>query len=225
MTPFMLLWFLRWLRSPSRAALNVPITIASITIFAVIFVSLVVPPSNVELSVSVITPPENTRWVYLNNFDHFLTVAENYVLFVTFEFGILALLVLRNIDRSLMAIALVTLLGLPFVSIGPGNDLAMRGSIPALTVLSIAAINQLTAARYDHQLVRRLVVTAVLALGAVTSYFEISRAINWKQWSPNLDFNLIDANNGRVASHYLVKRGQSPFASVLRHSEPIPQYG
>jgi hypothetical protein len=33
---------------------------------------------------------------------------------------------------------------------------------------------------------------------------------------------LIDANNGRVAQHYLVKRGASPFAAVLKHSEPIP---
>ncbi|MBK9625782.1 MAG: hypothetical protein IPO38_15145 [Rhodocyclaceae bacterium] len=75
---------------------------------------------------------------------------------------------------------------------------------------------------YDHQLIRRLTVTAVLGLGAVTSYFEISRAIQWQQWSPNLDFTLIDANNGRVAQHYLVKRGASPFAAVLRQSEPIP---
>ncbi|MBL0074507.1 MAG: hypothetical protein IPP41_00695 [Rhodocyclaceae bacterium] len=59
-------------------------------------------------------------------------------------------------------------------------------------------------------MIRRLTVTAVLGLGAVTSYFEISRAIQWQQWSPKLGFTLIDANNGRVAQHYLVKRGASP---------------
>ncbi|MBL0075841.1 MAG: GtrA family protein [Rhodocyclaceae bacterium] len=221
-TPFLLLLLIYWLKSPTRAQLDIPATLTSVIIFGIIFVSLVVPPSNVQLTSSTITAPENTGWIYLNNFNHFLTVAENYILFVIFEFGILALLVLRNLDKNLMAAALVTLLCLPFMSLGPGNDLAMRGSIPSLTILSIAALHQLTAMRYDYQLIRRLAVTAVLGLGAVTSYFEISRAIQWKQWSPNLDFTLIDANNGRVAQHYLVKRGASPFAAVLRQSEPIP---
>ena len=221
-SPFLLLFLARWIRSSPRVALDVPTTVACTIIFLIVFVSLVIPPSNVQLTSSAVTAPTDTNWIYLNNFNHYLTVAENYILFVIFEFGILALLVLRNVDKGLMATALITLLCLPFMSIGPGNDLAMRGSIPSLTILCIAAMNQLTHARYDHQIVRRLAVTAVLGLGMVTPYFEISRAIQWKRWSPNLEFNLIDANNGRVAQHYLVKLGESPFAALLSTSQPIP---
>lgn len=221
MLPFFLMLSLRWWTKRPHHGLDLPVIAACVAIAGVIGITLVVPASGIQYGSTLITPPERGGWIYLNNFNHFLTFAENYLLFVIFEFAILALLVSRAVDRWLFATALATLLILPFLTIGPGNDLAMRSSIPALGILCIATISAITAPPAAIGLRHRLLIGAVLALGAVTPYYEFDRATSRKPWSPNLDFTLIDANNGLVPNHYVVEYHRSPVAAALKVPTPL----
>ncbi len=221
MAPFLFILALRWWLKRPRHGLDVPLIAACLGVFGVIFVTLVIPPSGVQYGMTLTTPPEHGRWIYLNNFSHFLTFAENYTLFVIFEFAILALLVSRAIDRWLFVTAILTLLTLPFLSIGPGNDLAMRGSIPSLGVLCIAALNGLAHPSSVMGMRRRLLLGIVLAVGAVTPYYEFERSVIRRAWTPNLVFTLIDANNGRIPHHYMVEFSRSPVAAALNTPQPL----
>lgn len=221
MTPFLAMQALRWWLKRPRQALDVRAVGACLGVFGVIFVTLVIPASGIQYGMTLTTPPEHGKWLYLNNFGHVLTYLENYTLFVIFEFAVIALLVSRTVDRWLFVTAVTTLLLLPLLSIGPGNDLAMRGSIPSLGVLCIAAVNVFahpTSVASQH---RRWLLGLVLAIGAVTPYFEFSRAVSRKPWTPNLEFTLIDADNGRIANHYLVRRDRSPLADALNTAKPL----
>lgn len=57
----------------------------------------------------------------------------NYLMFIMFEFGFYALLVVRkNYKNPLFYVAIIGLLIFPFLKIGGGSDFPMRSSIPAL---------------------------------------------------------------------------------------------
>lgn len=221
MVPFFAMQTLRWWLKRPRGSLDIQVIAACLAVFGVIFVTLVIPHSGIQYGMTLSTPPEHGQWIYLNNVSHVLTYLENYTLFVIFEFAVIALLVARAVDRWLFITAVLTLLILPLLSIGPGNDLAMRSSIPSLGVLCIAAANVFAHPAPSTGPYRRWLLGLVLAIGAVTPYFEFSRAISRKPWAPNPDFTLIDANNGRIADHYLVRRGRSPLAAALNTAEPL----
>lgn len=220
MTPFFAMQALRWWLKRPRHALDIHVVAACLAVFGVVFVTLTIPFSGIQHGMSLTTPPEG-GWIYLNGFSHVVTFLENYTLFVIFEFAIIALLVVRAVDRWLFVTAVLTLLMLPLISVGPGNDLAMRGSIPSLAVLCIAAVNVFAHPTPVTGPNRRWLLALTLAIGAVTPYFELSRAINRKQWSPNLDFTLIDADNGQIAPHYLVPRRRSPVKAALNSPAPL----
>lgn len=221
MTPFIGMQGLRWWLKRPRHALDLRLIAACLGVFAVIFVTLVFPSSGIQYGMSLTTAPQG-GWIYLNNLGHVLTYLENYTLFVTFEFAFIALLVSRAVDRWLFVTAVSTLLVLPFFSLGPGNDLAMRASIPSLGILCIAAVNALAHPDTATGRHRRLLLILVLAIGAVTPYYEFSRAIHRKPWSPNLDFTLVDADNGSIQPHYLIQRNRSPMLAALSDAAPIP---
>lgn len=221
MAPFLLMQTLRWWRKRTRHSLDLKTIAACLTIFAVVFVTLVIPPSGIQYGMTLTTPPEHGGWIYLNDFSHALTYLENYSLFVVFEFAAIALLVSRAVDRWLFVTAVVTLLVLPLLSIGPGNDLAMRGSIPSLGLLCIAAVNAIAHPAPPTGIYRRCLLGLVLAIGAVTPYYEFSRAITRKAWAPNPEFTLVDANNGAIAHHYLVARDRSPLVAALNKPPPL----
>lgn len=221
MAPFLFMQGLRWWLTTPRHALDGWAIAACLGIFGVIFVTLVIPASGIQYGMTLTTPPEHGKWVYLNDYNHVLTYLENYSLFVIFEFAIIALLVFPAVDRRLFITAVATLLVLPLLSIGPGNDLAMRGSIPSLGVLCIGAVNAFAHPKRPIGVYRRWLLVVVLLMGAVTPYFEFSRAIARKPWAPNPDFTLIDANNGAIAHHYLVPRNHSPLAAALNNPAPL----
>jgi hypothetical protein len=76
---------------------------------------------------------------------------------------------------GLLVVATVVLLALPFMRVGWSIDLMMRGSIPALAILSVAAADAI--ANRELLLERRLWLIGALALGSVTGSHEISRAL------------------------------------------------
>ncbi len=112
-------------------------------------------------------PQAGTFWVY-------------YLGFCLFEFGLLALLLarLRAFDLK-VALATAILLILPFYHFGNGNDLVMRSSIPALLVLTLAAVPPL--ARSDRR-VARILLAMVLVVGALGAAQEPERALMTPRW-------------------------------------------
>ncbi len=92
----------------------------------------------------------------------------------------------------LIALAAVELMVLPLGHFGPGNDLVMRGSIPALTVVMMALLNALfdhrsaeaavtntateSPTRRWHWLASRPMLVVLVAVGAVTPLMELERA-------------------------------------------------
>ncbi len=73
----------------------------------------------------------------------------------------------------------VTLLILPFLQIGESIDLMMRGSIPALAILSVLVADALTDAGAGRR-GWRVALALVLAIGSVTGLSEIRRAVTYR---------------------------------------------
>jgi hypothetical protein len=224
LAPFQFMLILHWWPKRHSDSLDIPVAITCLSVFGVIFAALVIPLSSISYGMTLTTPPERGSWIYLGNLNHVLTYVENYTLFVIFEFAVIALLVSRAVDRWLYSTAVLTLLVLPFFSIGPGNDLSMRASIPSLGVLCIAAANMIAYPSTQTDLYRRIGLGLALIVGTVTPYHEFYRAIFRKSWEPNLDFTLIDSTNGEVdkLAHYLVQSNRSSVSVLLNHSAPMP---
>lgn len=131
-----------------------------------------------------------------------------YMQFVGFEFGILALLLRPAITahRQMLGLALILLLLLPLIRLGPSNDLMLRISTPCLIVLLLLVIAEFSKRSTNPQWSWRTVgLVAVLAAGAVTPGFEIARAFLWKRTPPNYGQTLVEAQRGYLAPHYLGK--------------------
>ncbi len=104
----------------------------------------------------------------------------HYAAFCLLEFGLLALVLIRMGAFSLpLAVALVILILLPFYHFGPGNDLAMRSSIPALAVLAFAAVRPLADGGRSGW---RYALMAILGVGALGAAQEPMRAILEPRW-------------------------------------------
>jgi hypothetical protein len=109
--------------------------------------------------------------------------AYRYALFCLLEFGILALVLarLRPFDAPLR-IAVLVLCALPFYTYGPYNDLAMRSSIPALTVLALATVTPLSSHTRNGW---HAMLAAILAIGALGAMQEPLRALAHPAWNPH----------------------------------------
>ncbi len=134
-----------------------------------------------------------------------------YIEFVLFEFaGFVFLLLKRNRRDPLLWVATLTLLALPFYRFGPYNDLAMRSSIPALTLIAIQLGTWLSTPLAVTRDVRsRTVAIALLAIGAVTPSMEVARIFIEPRWDMNRTASVIDVTRG---THYLTPRDQ-PWAN------------
>ncbi len=104
-----------------------------------------------------------------------------YVPFCLLEFGVLAWALHRLKAYDLvLTIAVTVLLVLPLYRFGGANDLAMRGSIPALTVLALACVRPVV----DYaRSTWRYVLMLVLVIGAIGSAHEPMRAIQLPRWA------------------------------------------
>lgn len=125
------------------------------------------------------------------------------VLFFALEAGLFGMLALQRNRSPLMIASLVVLAVLPWVSFGPNNDLAMRGSIPALTILWMVLIAELTARPVQCALSSpmRCTLLVLWALGMVTPFQEIYRALNGKAWAADTTRSAPAALRG-FPSHY-----------------------
>ena len=148
-----------------------------------------------------------------------------YLQFVAFEFGILALLLRPSTisNRQMLALALTLLLALPLIRIGPSNDWMLRISTPCLIVLLALVLAEFNGPASElWRSWRTAGLVAVLATGAITPGFEISRALLWKPTRPNYGQSLVEAQRGYLAPHYLGKLDLPLLSLLFRVPTPVP---
>jgi len=142
--------------------------------------------------------------------------------FFLLEAGLIGLAILLIRPSVELIIALVVLAVLPAVYLGPSNDLVMRASIPALTVLAISAFIALLYKTPQPKIFRRKAFLAgLLLVGAMTPIAEISRAIIFPVWPINFQATLIGTNCGGFAPHYVAELGGQAITHVLRQPSRV----
>ena len=138
--------------------------------------------------------------------------------FALFEFVGFALLLLKRDRRDLLLWTVIALLiALLFYRFGPYNDLAMRGSIPSLTLLAIGMgrwLSQPVAKTRDAT--ARWIAAALLAVGALTPTMEIARVFIEPRWDLNERASVVDVTRG---SHYLTSIGHRWMEGFLRRPD------
>lgn len=133
-------------------------------------------------------------------------------------FGVLA----RQCNRSsVLDSGLLLLCLLPFVGFGPTNDLATLGAIPALTLMWLTLINELTSPSRQRRLSRgkRSLLLVLFAIGAVTPFQETWRSATGKRWDPDTSMSAPVAIGG-FPPHYYASTGHW-FVSVLKPTQPV----
>lgn len=147
----------------------------------------------------------------------------SYALFVSLEFGVLSFVLLSRGRAGLPVwIATAVLLLLPTYSFGPGNDLVMRASIPALVILCAACLAEIDLKSTPDNFSDMVALAIILLIGAVTPVNEILRAVNNTHWDPDLEHNLLDTQaNHNPPAHY-VGRLKDPL--LIRLFKPPVDY-
>lgn len=143
--------------------------------------------------------------------------------FFLLEAGIIGFVVLALRWSWEVVVALVVLLLLPTLIFGPANDLAMRASIPSLTVLAIAVCGALTRPTTGVTDARKkLVLVCMVCLGAVTPIQEIARALLLPAFPINMTATLIGAACGQYPAHYTAHLKNQFVTRLLRAPHLIP---
>jgi hypothetical protein len=140
----------------------------------------------------------------------------HYLQFVLLEGGLLWLLLLVVRADLLLVVAGLTLWLLPLVAFGPSNDLAMRGSIPALVVLAMAAASALSSPARAMQ--RRVYwpILLILLLGVPTAVMEMTRAVHEPAWKPDYSMSLVPDPAAEYPAHYATRLAGSFVDRLLR---------
>lgn len=130
-----------------------------------------------------------------------------YVLFVLLEFGALTLILAKRSKAygDLLTLAGIILLALPFARLGPGNDIVMRSSIPALTILCLITVNVIakpTFWKIEH-LRTSILLIAILVAGSVTAIHEMARTLMNQRWNANYEKTLREQSHGKLPLHYV----------------------
>jgi len=157
--------------------------------------------------------------------------------FFVLEAGLIgaAILAIRPAREVVLALAILALL--PLASFGAANDFVMRVSIPSLAVLAIAACRALTgtvSGRGEPDRVatvpapgralrlKRGILAAFLAVGAVTPFQEFARAAVLARWPINLDATLIGAACRVYPPHYVARLDGQAITRALRAPHALP---
>jgi hypothetical protein len=142
-----------------------------------------------------------------------------YSLFVMMEFGILAIALWRLLERGrdVLAMSILLLLALPFVRLGPGNDIVMRASIPAQAMLCLLLITVVTrpSARSD-KVIAQAVAAGFVAVASVTATFEMGRAVVGGRWDANYSVSMREQQMGRLPPHYVGRFDGQLLGAILK---------
>lgn len=152
-------------------------------------------------------------------------LARVYLLFLLLEFGLLGVILLLRHWRTEILVAMVFLLVLPIYHAGPGNDLVMRGGIAALAMLCLACVDAMVDQPPAPGVLWKALMFAVtlfLAVGAVTPFQEIERALTQPAWKPARQGNLVEASDGAVPPHYIGRLNIPFFAWSMSPVHDVP---
>jgi hypothetical protein len=209
LAPFAILIFVHHLRQNTWRSGVLPWSwLGVVTTFAVTGYYLVLDSAGIRAGSTV---------AVVKSFDGFSTL---YLKFVLLEFGLIALAIWLIRRDVLIAVSVLILLALPFYMFGPGNDLVMRGSIPALMILCLATVDALAQVKWSEQPKFVMPLLVCLAFGSITPVHEIARALLFSRWPPALHRNLIEVSRGTPA-HYVAR--MSPLlARVMRQPQAVP---
>ena len=151
-----------------------------------------------------------------------------YLSFCLIEFGIVAWALYRLKAYDLvLAIAVGVLLLLPLYKFGGANDLAMRSSIPALTVLALATVRPIVG---QERSAWRWVLILVLLVGAAGSAHEPIRAFvrpTWQMTGHTLPQSMAmstDDSFPPLPPHYVAHLNQAGLAAMLREPTMVTPY-
>jgi len=147
-------------------------------------------------------------------------LAALYLKFVLLEFGLIAAAIWLLQRDIIIAVSTGILLIVPFYMFGGANDFAMRASIPALIILCLAASEALSQVNWSARLNQVIPLILALTFGSITAIHEISRALLFSRWAPDLNRNLIEVSRGAPA-HY-VARLSPLLARAMRPPQPVP---
>lgn len=140
-------------------------------------------------------------------------------IFSVLEWGLLAALISASGQRSwLFWAAVIELLGLPALRFGPGNDIVMRGGIPALTIIMLFATTAFTTSRTPKDL--RIAIAVVLLVGCATPLLEFQRAFTASPRYHNETQNFIELNG--TPWHYVGTLNQPSLQRIIRNPVPLP---
>jgi hypothetical protein len=168
--------------------------------------------------------------------DSILFFIPHYLQFVLLEVGILWALLLFAAVRvdALLLVAGGVLILLPIVGFGPSNDLAMRGSIPSLVVVAMAAAAALTNPARAREKKVYWPIVILLLLGAPTAITEMTRSVTQPVWKPDYTHSLAPNPAGDYPPHYVTALPRDSWASRLlrpvqdvngRQAEPAAAVG
>jgi hypothetical protein len=162
------------------------------------------------------TVPRGSTLAGMESGDAIMSVLRQMQFFIL-EAGLIGLAIFLIRPSTELIVALVVLAILPAVYLGPGNDLVMRGSIPALTVLAINAILALLDKTPQSNVLRKKAfLVGLLLIGAMTPIAEISRALIFPVWPINVRATLIGADCGGFAPHYVANLSGQAITHFLR---------
>lgn len=141
-----------------------------------------------------------------------------YASYMLLEFGALCLaliLACRGVIEPLFfAIAIASLLILPWFHFGPNNDLVTRGSIPALTVILFTAIDGW--ARPVRLGGRAIFITIFLLLGAVIPVARMAQVLSTPAWKPDTQQSVYEITAGGSANYLAVLRPDTVLGHLLK---------
>jgi len=168
------------------------------------------------LTLAVGSVPRGTTVAALTSGDGVMSIARLLQFFVL-EAGLIGFSVLLIRRSAELMIALGVLAVLPALSFGPANDLVMRASIPALTVVAISAFLALLEKTPQPKLHRKKIFLAgILSAGAMTPIAEMARAVMLPAWQINFTATLIGATCDGFAPHYVAELGEQEILHLLR---------
>ncbi|HEX7640271.1 MAG TPA: hypothetical protein VF457_17890 [Burkholderiaceae bacterium] len=179
-------------------------------------------PVAVYLTLDSATIPAGWLFSYFPSAVLFLRV---YVLFCMLQFGLLALVLYRlKADSPLLRLAVAILLLLPLYRFGLSNDLPMRASIPALTVLALACVEPLLG---NGERRWRAVLAGLLVAGLGPSVQEIERTLI-KPREPQPMYSMAELYGGPAGRldllppHYVARPDGTRLGALLRPPALVP---
>lgn len=196
------------LRGTGKAILSIPAVAPGLAVFLTNAIYLTLDTAGIPSGLAVELTPARSAWVIV------------YGAFILLEFGVLSLLLLLIRRDSLILCAAATLILLPLYSFGPSNDLVMRASIPALSILAIASAKSLAEGDWSRHKQVLLSISVVLIIGAVTPFNEFARVFVFPGWQPNRASTLIEATHS-LPPHYVGKLNRPILAWALRQPHRI----